>query len=283
MFQYAFLRSLEASYPTVDIRADLSAYILTDYHYGFELNRVFPNVVIREAPREDIKRMSNHISPIRNTFINRNIERFRILSKYLTPSKKRAVIKNFYGKDPSILFRLPPEKEYYFDGFWQGEPFYQNAMPDLLDDFRFNDILFEEFRMILGDFNETVSVAVHVRRGDYVGNPYFDVLPESYYRDSIAYMQDMYPESFFYLFSDDPEYCEEKFSFLERKKVLNVNKGSDSYKDMFLMSQCKHNIIANSSFSYWAATLNANREKRVISPAWHEGYSFPSKGWIIIK
>ena len=69
----------------------------------------------------------------------------------------------------------------------------------------------------------------------------------------------------FYFFSDDPDWCKQTFSGL-KAEFLDHNKGEDSFKDMVLMSVCRHNIIANSTFSWWGAWLNQNIDKKVIAP-----------------
>lgn len=115
----------------------------------------------------------------------------------------------------------------------------------------------EMFSEGIGDSNSFVSI--HVRRGDYVNNPFYvDLTKTDYYQRAIS----MFPDSKFLVFSDDIEWCKEyfkgnKFFFSERNNEL---------EDMNLMAACEHNIIANSSFSWWAAYLNKNTCKEIIAP-----------------
>lgn len=106
-------------------------------------------------------------------------------------------------------------------------------------------------------------VSIHVRRGDYVNNPFYvDLTQSSYYKDAM----NKFPTMKFLIFSDEINWCKsrfigEEYEFCEEK---------DPIKAMNLMAGCKHNIIANSSFSWWAAYLNPNPNKIVVAPkAWY--------------
>jgi hypothetical protein len=114
------------------------------------------------------------------------------------------------------------------------------------------------------------SVSLHVRRGDYLSATASSVhaaLGLGYYHRAIALMQDLVgTDTDFFLFSDDPDYATENFAKSPRFHVVRSDP-SAPWEDMFLMANCKHNIIANSSYSWWAAWLNNGPERRVISPA----------------
>lgn len=107
-------------------------------------------------------------------------------------------------------------------------------------------------------------VSVHIRRGDYVKHSMFVQLWETdYYERAMAQFPD---DTRFLIFSDDQAYCRSRWS----GSRFNYSNGRDEIEDMNLMASCHHNIIANSSFSWWAAYLNPNPNKRVIYPkAWH--------------
>jgi hypothetical protein len=106
------------------------------------------------------------------------------------------------------------------------------------------------------------SVSIHIRRGDYLKHPEFHVvLPMDYYEQAVKKFN---KKSVFVVFSDDIEWCKEQEFFKTLGNVVFV-KDMD-YNEMYLMSLCKHNIIANSSFSWWGAYLNMNRRKKVIAP-----------------
>ena len=138
-------------------------------------------------------------------------------------------------------------------------------LPDIYvqDEKYFKDVV-EEVRTIFsqGSAGYTDKVSLHVRRGDYVNHPFYVNLTETdYYKDAMA----LFPGEKFLVFSDDIEWCKQhfigdQFDFYHESEV----------EDMNMMSSCKHNIIANSTFSWWAAWLNSNPMKRVVAPkAWH--------------
>jgi len=116
------------------------------------------------------------------------------------------------------------------------------------------------------------SVSIHIRRGDYLDNEgnYGNICTDEYYDKAVRYFADRNPEYVFLVFSNDAEWTDKWILDYQAKgiKMINVVGTTEDtgYYDMYLMSRCDHNIIANSSFSWWAAYLNANPEKKVIAP-----------------
>ena len=130
------------------------------------------------------------------------------------------------------------------------------------------------------------SVSIHIRRGDYLNIPNYCVCDEGYYRHAIKHICENVDKPVFYVFSNEPDWCE---SFMQQFgvvfKIINWNQRGDSYQDMYLMTQCKHNIIANSTFSWWGAWLNSQSDKIVVTPrAWfkNNNYNINCPGWHII-
>jgi hypothetical protein len=112
-----------------------------------------------------------------------------------------------------------------------------------------------------GEILNKDTCSIHIRRGDYVGLPnHHPTQLISYYEDAIKIIGD---NKHFVFFSDDIKWCEENFKFVENKTFISNN---TDYEDMYLMSMCKNNIIANSTFSWWGAWLNNNETKQVIAP-----------------
>ena len=130
---------------------------------------------------------------------------------------------------------------------------------------------------------ESLSVSIHVRRGDYLGA--FPVLDESYFNPAMAYFAEKYSDVRFYVFSNDIDWCRHHL-IADKITFVDWNTGKDSPFDMWLMTQCRHNIIANSSFSWWGAWLNQNKGKQVIAPkTWFYHAETPDvycKDWIVI-
>ena len=162
----------------------------------------------------------------------------------------------------------------YLDGYFQSEKYFGDQRSTLLKEF--------SFKLPAGDINEplvkdilnTASVSIHFRRGDYVTKAavaqVHGVCDVAYYETAAATLSKQYRGLVFYVFTDDPIWVKEHFILRHNaayKMVLvDSNHGIDSWKDMYLMSICKHNIIANSSFSWWGAWLNQHAEKTVIAP-----------------
>ena len=130
------------------------------------------------------------------------------------------------------------------------------------------------------------SVGIHIRRGDYLNHPvYKDICTYEYYAKAIALIQEKIKNPVFYIFSNDILWCKNNIEkLISGCKVVYVdwNKGEDSYCDMQLLMACKTLIIANSSFSWWAAYLNA-RNPWVIAPKkWknkRETFSYQLEDW----
>jgi len=115
-------------------------------------------------------------------------------------------------------------------------------------------------------------VSLHLRRGDYREKSYYcDLHKLGYYEAAILEIKQRVPDAKFFVFSDDPPWCKEVFSGAEFC-VVDCNQGKEAFLDMYLMTQCQHNIIANSTFSWWGAWLNRNSTKIVITPGeWFSG------------
>lgn len=164
-------------------------------------------------------------------------------------------------------------------GYWQNECFFKDIRVDIIRMFSFAiDGKHNQVYALANDMARENSVSLHVRRGDYLDpryqHVYCNICSLHYYGESIRYICDRITNPVFYVFSDDMEWVKENISVLfkcngESCRVVYVdcNKGDDSYLDMYLMSQCKHHIIANSTFSWWGAWLGTYKGKVVVSPA----------------
>jgi hypothetical protein len=159
-------------------------------------------------------------------------------------------------------------KNVYLQGYFQSEKYFKDYREELLSDFIFPADLNSENKEVLNLINENNAVSIHIRRGDYVNNKLTNtvhgVLPKSYYEQAIEIILSKVKEPYFFIFSDDPEWVMENFKLEVPFEIIAHNQGDQSYIDMQLMSCCDHNIIANSSFSWWGAWLNNNPEKIVI-------------------
>ena len=160
----------------------------------------------------------------------------------------------------------------YIRGFFQSYKYfigYENKIREL---FAFPTHALDEPNKKVADIiKSTNSIAIHIRRGDYVNDAttqqYHGNCSVDYYLKAISLLTAKEKELSLFFFSDDSEWVKEQFRDLPYpKQFIDDNTGENSWKDMFLMSLCRHNIIANSSFSWWAAWLNTNPDKKVVTP-----------------
>lgn len=161
----------------------------------------------------------------------------------------------------------------YLSGYFACEKYYGDILYDLREKIQFpqsGNPLNEQMAQEMKNCN---SVSVHIRRGDYL-NPenaemFANICTEAYYKKAMRMIKEEVKEARFFLFSDDIPYVRQKFPE-EEYTVVDINHGSDNYYDMWLMSNCKHNICANSTFSFWGARLNGNEKKIMIRPSIHK-------------
>lgn len=155
-------------------------------------------------------------------------------------------------------------------GYFQNERYFKDITNTLRSNFTFRNTLTERNLDISKKITSCQSVAIHIRRGDYLNansQSNFITLDKEYYKKAIQIITNNIENPEFFIFSEDFEWIKENLSFGDYPVTfIDWNKGKDSYIDMQLMSLCNHNIIANSSFSWWAAWLNNNRDKIVIAP-----------------
>lgn len=192
--------------------------------------------------------------------------------------------------DEQVLRREPA----YLTGYFQSEKYFKDVEDEVRAAFTFSNRIWEgldnrvkqKMENYLRQIQGCESVSVHVRRGDYLEKEeiYGNICTEEYYKSAIEYMQRELTESYFYLFSNEPEWVKEwineKYGASNRFVIIEGAGEEAGYLDLFLMSQCKNHIIANSSFSWWGAWLNNSQEKKVIAPAkWANNQEFTDIYW----
>jgi len=162
----------------------------------------------------------------------------------------------------------------YLNGYWQCEKYFEAIRSNLLSEFSLKNSLLEKMesdksiKQIKDLINTTNSVSVHFRRGDYVSDSvtskFHGTCSINYYQEAIKQIAAQISNPHFFLFTDDPDWVKSQKIIEGFPSTMAVT--SNMHFDMYLMSRCKHNIIANSSFSWWGAWLNPTEEKLVIAP-----------------
>jgi len=172
-----------------------------------------------------------------------------------------------YGFNPSVIERAM--KNTYLHGYWQSHLYFEAITDSIRRDFTFQ-VPNQRNVEIEQRIKQTNSVSIHVRRGDYISssvvNSVHGSVPFSFYKQSIDLLSSKMDNILWFVFSDDILWCSNVFSFLDNVTFVSDQLNAPAHYEMYLMSQCKHNIIANSTFSWWAAWLNNNPSKNVIMP-----------------
>jgi len=170
--------------------------------------------------------------------------------------------------DPLILKLKDPV---YLDGYWQSEKYFID----------FEDIIRSEFTITVRqdavnkknaeNIMGSESVSIHVRRGDYVSSEttgrYHGTCSVKYYHTAINMIAGKIKEPHFIVFSDEPDWAKKYLKPEYPVTYIDFNGKERAYEDLRLMTQCKHHIIANSTFSWWGAWLCKNTNKTVIAPS----------------
>lgn len=181
----------------------------------------------------------------------------------------------------------------YLYGFWACDRYYEDIIQKLQRKLVFPKSTNPKNHQCMEQMQQEQSVSMHIRRKDYLtvadGRRYMGICTDDYYQAAMQYIREHVENPVFYIFSDDSEYSKEHYQG-EDIRIVDWNKGDDSLFDMQLMSQCRHNICANSTFSFWGARLNQNEEKIMIRPLHHDNYETATpdkmhenwKSWILI-
>lgn len=280
MFQYAFGRAT-ANRLGVEMRLDLSDSTLS-IHQGYELKRVF-GVEAKVATESEMDSMLGWQRP-------------EIIRKLIKKLKLAALVAKGWVEEPYFHFSakmLQVPDRTYLSGYWQSEKYFEDATECIRSEFKFstppsalNEVLLQE----IADTN-TTAISLHVRRGDYVHNQAVSQVHGNcslaYYHAAIQYVMQYVHNPLFYVFSDDMDWVCNHLEMPFPHQLVTHNRGESSYEDMRLMSVCQHHIIANSSFSWWGAWLNANPKKIVVAPKnWFADENLPHDlfpdGWIAL-
>ena len=187
---------------------------------------------------------------------------------------------DFITIDDSVsTIQIDTRNNYFLSGYFQSEQYFLPIATTIKNDLTINNATKNKLIEKYGNLSN--SVAIHARRTDYLtsGNGFHPVQPISYYQKALKLLEH-YDKLL--IFSDDIDWCKLNFSF---NSMIFIENNSD-VEDLWLMSMCRDNIIANSSFSWWAAWLNNNENKRIIAPQKWFKHKTPSilipKSWIIL-
>ena len=265
MFQYLFLNSIKNL--GFEVFADKSLYLKTKMHSGFILDKVF-NVDL--VPSKWSTLLSN------NKFVK------KLMS--LSFGSRRVVSEEFY--DANFIDNY---SEIRFVGYWQSPKYVKDIYPIVNSVFMFNDLSLSVVgQSLLDKIDSKCSVAIHIRKGDYMeakNKDKFGLCSKNYYSKAIEFLNaKIEGEKVFFVFSDDIDYSK---NLLGNDLDLNFVEINNEVDELYLMHKCKHQIIANSTFSWWGAILNTNVDKVVVYPnPWYnkaEESIFIPSNWVSVS
>jgi hypothetical protein len=259
MFQYAFALYLAK-------KSGQSALFFGEKSHNKDSEIYYFNVSIEIVKREKLQTFR---------FYSDNIPLYRL---------KRGLIKTFPFLNKKILVEnsplfLPSIDDSYslFDGYWQSYKYFEGIEDKIREAFTLKKNIITNTD-INNSLPKETSVSMHIRRGDYLTSKnakIYESVPFDYYLRSIYQLSEKFEGLIFYVFSNDLEWVKENFKVpcnIKVKFVDNSQSSNVAVADFVMMSNCKHHIIANSTFSWWSAWLNPSKDKIVIAPAkWYVG------------
>jgi Glycosyl transferase family 11 len=259
MFQYAFCTALNKQ--GAKTRLSFNCYFYFKHHNGFDLARAFKlNLPPQQAFLSFILEHGTFL--YRNKLVAGAIRRLAIWQEQRQQLYRE---QKEFVTDPAVF----QQQQTLFYGTWQSEEYFHSIADHIQQQFVFNTPHDERNKAVIEKINASNAVSIHIRRGDYLKTHWqssLNVIKDlTYYKNAVAHIESHVSNPAYFIFSDDMEWVKENLP-LANCTYVDHNKGKQSYIDMYLMSQCRHNIIANSTFSWWGAWLNKNKSKIVIMP-----------------
>jgi hypothetical protein len=253
LFQYAFGKSI-ATLSEDDLYIDTSLFENYDLR-NFQLDKF--NVCYQQSTSNKLG-----IYNINNKY---KLHALRLINKYLKLFPNIFFEKELWVFDDKVF----NSTSIIYVGYWQSFKYFENIRDLLLQEFTLKNSIGKINLDILSKITASNSISIHIRRGDYVAtnsNHTISVCSIAYYEEAIKIMIDDIQDPVFFIFSDDIEWVKSNLNLTARKCVYVDNNSSNPEFDLELMKNCKHNIIANSTFSWWGAWLNDTNGKKIIAP-----------------
>ena len=248
MFQYAYAKALEEK--GYKVKLDISVFETYNLHGGYQLSKY--NINLDIANKKEIS--------IKKTFFDRVGNKLKIKNKKFLNEKSLLF-------DNNLLF---PNSKSYIQGYFQNEQYFCTIREKLIHDFQIKNQLTAYTKKVSTQIkNGNVSCSIHIRRGDYIldkkVNKIHGSCEISYYQRAIKLINNKYKNVKYFIFSDDILWVKENLRVQNAIYIIS-DENRIPHEDIYLMSICTHNIIANSSFSWWGAWLNQNQNQSTIAP-----------------
>ncbi len=256
MFQYAIGRAISLR-SRQELKLDINEFNSYDLR-NYELD-IF-NIQVQIASDAEIEKIKYR----QINFFKKIYCRIRRHDRRLS---ERYYKEKFYHYDTDTVMI---KNSVYLFGYWQSEKYFDDCKDIILHDFALKYPISKQSNHFKQMIHKRPSVGLHIRRGDYVNNlttnNYHGTCSLAYYQEAVSVIKKTVKSPHFFIFSDDIAWAKENLDFIQNKTFIKLSDSIPDHEEMLLMSQCKHNIIANSSFSWWGAWLNQNPEKIIIVP-----------------
>ncbi|MFA6473936.1 MAG: alpha-1,2-fucosyltransferase [Patescibacteria group bacterium] len=257
LFQYALGRCIQLT-QNVPVAFDVSWYTKTSN----EIKRKY-----------ELDNFQTQVTPA-NPDAVKVLERFQrkpgligYVKSLFTADTKRYAQDFGFAFNPSILQLQPPA---YLDGYWQSEKYFSAIADTIRKELTLRNSATGKNAEALRAIQNVPTISIHVRRGDYVAskqtNAFHGTASVEYYQTAIRKLQKIEPNATIYVFSDDQAWVKANLSFELSTVFVDWNSSDQAHEDLRLMAACRHNVIANSTFSWWGAWLGTHPEKHVIAP-----------------
>jgi len=256
MFQYAFGLQM-ANLLDTELKVDLSS--LLDRSKG---DFVYRNYDLPIFKINDNLLMNPQVL---KTIYKPKIRRVtKWLRQYIDNGKTFIKEKHFHFQ-PELVAN--PMDNAVYEGWFQSEKYFKNITPTIRSEFEFIDPIIEISKPLLKEINTTNAICLNVRRTDFLKVDTLNTTDKHYFFNAAKYMTQHIEQPVFYIFSDDVEWCKKNI-ILDAPTVVvgHEHKGRKFGNYMQLMTACKHFIIPNSSYAWWAVWLNKHPDKIVIAP-----------------
>jgi hypothetical protein len=257
MSQYAFYLKKKS------INSNTEFITFCNDHNGLELDKIFNINCKKTLKRRLLYYIFRLLLTDKLIFIISPI-------KFILNSLGVKIIKENFNYSFNQEYLKPKSGINYYFGGWHSEKYFISESTKIKNNFLFNTKIFDEaISIILSDIKLKNSVSIHIRRGDFLNknniNLFGNICDLNYFNNTIKEIESNVDNPHYYIFSNDMQWVKQNL-FLKNVTYIEGNNKYRSWMDMFLMSKCKHNIISNSSFSWWGAWLNQNPNKIVICP-----------------
>ncbi|MBK86648.1 MAG: hypothetical protein CMC86_05570 [Flavobacteriaceae bacterium] len=268
LFQYAFSKYIHSEF-------NIDTEFNTDFYYSDFKGQTCRKIELNLFKLEFKQSTGN--------YFQRKILRIKEKLSFLTPNP----FTNYFSENNlnyKNLKNITLKKKNFFRGYWQNYKYFESVQADIKKDFSLSHNLKYLDKITYNKIIKTNSVCVHVRRSDFIDSVY-DVVDEKYYKKAYKELISKFLDLECFIFSDDIDWCIENLSFIKNSNFCSFS----MINDFHLMSLCKHFIIPNSTFSWWAAFLSNYKEKNVLIPSkWHQNNleffnNSSPKNWIKIK